>query len=180
MKLTIKDMVCPRCEEAVTEILTSLELTPVKVTLGHVEIAEEVLTKSMKSKLAAKLLARGFELLDTPQDATIEIIKKAVVKHVRSPHECRLKLSGCLEEQLHASYDTLSRLFSAHEGMTIEKYHVAQRVEWVKELMSRGNLTVSEIAHITGYSSLSHLSRQFKAVTGQTPTQYLSGERSGK
>lgn len=174
MKLTIKDMVCPRCEEAVTEILLTLGLTPVKVTLGHVEIAEELLDKSLKSKLASMLLLRGFELLDTPAEATIEAIKKAVVNHVRSPHECRLKLSGCLEEHLHSSYDTLSRLFSAKEGMTIEKYHVAQRVEWVKELMSRGNLTVSEIAHITGFSSLSHLSRQFKAVTGLTPTEYLA------
>ena len=174
MKLTVKDMVCPRCVEAVTEILHSLELTPVKVTLGHVEIAEERLSKSVKSKLATRLKARGFELLDTPEDAIIESIKKAVVKHVRSPHECRLKLSGCLEEQLHSSYDTMSRLFSSREGMTIEKYHVSQRVEWVKELMSRGNLTVSEISHITGYSSLSHLSRQFKAVTGMTPTEYLA------
>ncbi len=75
----------------------------------------------------------------------------------------------------------MSRVFSAHEGRTLEKYQMAQRVEWVKELLGYGQYTISEIADMTGYSSTAHLSRQFKSVTGLTPTEYLrtSMERRG-
>ena len=72
------------------------------------------------------------------------------------------------------SFDTISRMFSQLEGRTIEKYHIAQKVERVKELLAYGGRTLEEIADITGYSSASHLSRQFKAVTGLTPTQFVS------
>lgn len=111
----------------------------------------------------------------------VEKIKRAVIEHVRQPGECRLNLSACLERHIGATYDTMSRVFSAHEGRTLEKYQMAQRVEWVKELLGYGQYTISEIADMTGYSSTAHLSRQFKSVTGLTPTEYLrtSMERRG-
>lgn len=167
-------MVCPRCVEAVTETLRSLGLEPVEVTLGSVILPGETMSKPMHSRLADALEARGFELIDSPADATVEALKRAITEHVRTPHECRLKLSRCLENQFNVPYDTLSRLFTAREGRSVEKFHIAERVAWVMELINRGDKTVSEIAHITGYSSLSHLSRQFKSVTGQTPSEYIA------
>ena len=97
---------------------------------------------------------------------------------MRQADRCRLNLSACLEEHLHIPYDTLSRIFSSLEGRTVEKYQIAQRVEWVKELLGYGEMTVSEIADYTGYSSAAHLSRQFKSVTGLTPTEYLRATAS--
>ncbi|MDE6135803.1 MAG: AraC family transcriptional regulator, partial [Muribaculaceae bacterium] len=82
-------------------------------------------------------------------------------------------LSACIEEHLGQSYDTLSRLFSQREGRTIEKYHIALKIDYVKELLSLRNMTLAEIADMTGYSGAAHLSRQFKAVTGMTPGEYV-------
>lgn len=174
MKLGIKNMVCPRCVEAVTEIFHSLGLEPEEVTIGSVTIPDKTMGKPMHTHLEEALKARGFELIDSPADATVEALKRAITKHVRTPHECRLKLSRCLEGQFNVPYDTLSRLFSTREGRSIEKFHVSERVAWVTELINRGDKTVSEIAHITGYSSLSHLSRQFKSVTGLSPSEYIA------
>lgn len=173
MNLAVKNMVCPRCIEAVTEVVGNLGLTPVEVTLGRVVIAEDKIGDEVKTRLNTALKDRGFELIESPVDVTLATLKQLIVEHVRSPHTCRLKLSDCLESQLNTPYDTLSRLFSAHEGMTIEKFHIATRIVWVKELMHRGDLTISEIAHITGYSSLPHLSRQFKSIIGMTPSEYI-------
>ncbi|MDE6377126.1 MAG: AraC family transcriptional regulator [Duncaniella sp.] len=174
MKLGIKNMVCPRCVEAVTDTLHSLGIDPEEVTIGSVTLPCETMSKPMRTRLAAALEARGFELIDSPADATVEALKRAIAEHVRTPHECRLKLSRCLENQFNVPYDTLSRLFTSREGRSVEKFHIAERVAWVTELINRGDKTVSEIAHITGYSSLSHLSRQFKSVMGVTPSEYIA------
>uniref|UniRef100_UPI00272ABCDB helix-turn-helix domain-containing protein n=1 Tax=uncultured Duncaniella sp. TaxID=2768039 RepID=UPI00272ABCDB len=86
-------------------------------------------------------------------------------------------LSECLSRHLNVSYDTVSRVFSQKEGRTLEKYHIAQKVERVKELLQHNEYTLSEIADMVDYSSAAHLSRQFKSVTGMTPTEYLKGPR---
>ena len=87
-------------------------------------------------------------------------------------HDCRFNLSACLQDHLNTDYGTLSKIFSATEGRTIEKYSIAQRVEFAKELLSYGEMTISEVADRAGYSSVAHLSRQFKTQTGMTPSQF--------
>lgn len=104
--------------------------------------------------------------------------KEAIRHHVRDEIECKYKLSACIEDQVGVHFDTVSRIFSRVEGQTVEHYHIAQRVEYVKELIQRGGLLLEVIAEMTGFSSGAHLSRQFKAVTGETPSAYA--RRLGK
>ena len=172
MEILIKGMVCHHCVEAVERVLQSAGLTPVNVVLGRAEIKEHLDGPALL--MLDKLLEHeGFERILDADSLLVEKVKRAVIEHVRKPNECRLNLSACLEKHLGATYDTMSRVFSAREGRTLEKYQMAQRVEWVKELLGYGQYTISEIADMTGYSSTAHLSRQFKSVTGLTPTEYL-------
>jgi len=172
MEILIKGMVCHHCVEAVGRVLQSAGLTPVNVVLGRAEIKENLDGQALQ--MLDKLLEHeGFERILDADSLLVEKVKRAVIEHVRKPSECRLNLSACLEQHLGATYDTMSRVFSAREGRTLEKYQMAQRVEWVKELLGYGQHTISEIADMTGYSSTAHLSRQFKSVTGLTPTEYL-------
>lgn len=173
MEIIIKGMVCNHCIEAVERVLRTSGLTPVSVTLGRAEIKEN-LDDAALQMLDSLLENEGFSRIVDAESRLVDSIKRAVIDHVRRPGECRLNLSACLEKHLGVSYDTMSRVFSAHEGRTIEKYQMAQRVEWVKELLGYGQYTVSEIADMTGYSSTAHLSRQFKSLTGMTPTEYLN------
>lgn len=180
MEILIKGMVCHHCVEAVERVLRSAGLTPVSVTLGRAEVKQQ-LDGPATMMLDRLLENEGFTRILDADSLLVEKIKRAVIEHVRQPGECRLNLSACLERHIGATYDTMSRVFSAHEGRTLEKYRMAQRVEWVKELLGYGQYTISEIADMTGYSSTAHLSRQFKSVTGLTPTEYLrtSMERRG-
>ncbi|MCM1522243.1 MAG: helix-turn-helix domain-containing protein [Muribaculaceae bacterium] len=171
MRLKIKGMVCNHCVEAVRRVLSEAGLTVKNVSLGEAEV-EESLDDDALRMLDSLLASQGFSRPISPDEALVERIKQAVIRHVRAADRCRLNLSACLEEHLHTPYDTLSRVFSSLEGRTVEKYQIAQRVEWVKELLGYGEMTVAEIADYTGYSSAAHLSRQFKSVTGLTPSQY--------
>lgn len=172
MEILIKGMVCHHCVEAVERVLHSAGLSIESVSLGKAEI-KETLDGDALNMLDRLLENEGFERILDADSLLIDKVKRTVIQHVRQPDECRLNLSACLEKHIGASYDTMSRVFSAHEGRTIEKYQMAQRVEWVKELLGYGRYTISEIADMTGYSSTAHLSRQFKSVTGLTPTEYL-------
>lgn len=173
MTIAIKGMVCRHCMDAVRNILTSLAVDPDKtdVTLGEVSVPDETVTADFLAALDRELTAHGFSRILNADDRMVEETKRAIIAHVRS-HDCHFNLSACLQDQLHTEYGTLSKLFSAHEGRTIEKYSIAQRVEYAKELLSYGELTISETADKAGYSSVAHLSRQFKAVTGMTPSAY--------
>lgn len=174
MKINIRNMVCRHCVEAVERILAGLGLDVRSVELGVADIACPQLSDSRMAALDAALLAAGFERVVSPDEILVERTRRAIIDHVRSASECRLNLSACLESHLGVPYDAISRTFSALEGRTIEKYQIAQKVEWVKEMMGYGDMTLSEIADRADYSSVAHLSRQFKAVTGLTPTQYMA------
>ncbi len=174
MQLIVKGMVCQHCVEALRRVLEGSGLTVESVELGRAVVSGEI-DDNMLGRLDRMLAEQGFSRAKSADEALVERIKQTVMEHVRRPDECRLNLSACLEKHLNTPYDTLSRIFTAVEGRTIEKYQIAQRVEHVKELLGYGEHTVSEIADLTGYSSTAHLSRQFKAVTGLTPTQYLRG-----
>lgn len=172
MELLIKNMVCRHCVEAVRDILSRLELSPVSVELGRADISAERLTPLQLEALDDALSAAGFARITDPDAAMVEQVKQAVMHHVRSEDECRLNLSECIERQLKAPYDAVSRVFSRREGRTVESYCTAQRIERVKELLEYGELTLSEIAWKTGFSSPAHMSRRFKEITGLTPSAY--------
>ncbi|MDE5625097.1 MAG: helix-turn-helix domain-containing protein [Muribaculaceae bacterium] len=173
MDIMIKNMVCRHCMRAVETILEKLGIHNAEIMLGTVRIPDEELAGISLEDLDRELEADGFERISDRNAMIVENIKKTIIRHVRIERECPRNLSACLEKHLDITYDTASRIFSAQEGRTIEKYFIAQKIELVKELMGYNQMSISEIADLAGYSSVSHLSRQFKEVTGLTPSQYL-------
>ncbi len=172
-ELYIKNMVCQRCILVVKDELAKLNLVPAKVELGYV-VLEDTLDEEKTARLSRSLNAQGFELLDNSRTRLIENIKNLIIRQIHHQDTLDLKVnwSDLLADQLHQDYNTLSTLFSSVEGITVEQYIIRQKIERVKELLFYDELTLSEIAYKVGYSSVQHLSTQFKKVTGQTPTQY--------
>lgn len=178
MKLVIKNMVCARCLMAVQQLLHDLGIETTSVSLGEADIQGD-LSPELYAKVKQSLSAIGFELIESPEKELVERTKHAIIEHVRKDGGCQFNLSACIENHVGVDARKLSRLFSAYEGRTIENYMMCQRIEYVKELLGYGQLTLSEISYKLGFSSVAHLSRTFKQVTGMTPTQYreVSGER---
>jgi AraC-like DNA-binding protein len=173
MNLYIKNMVCHRCKLAVENELQKLKLHPLKIELGEVIIKEDVLDKKQKLQLKNNLEQLGFELLDDKKHKLIEQIKTLIIQSVHYNKEQPSKnYSDFIAENLHHDYSYLSKLFSETEGITIEQFIINQKIEKVKELLVYDEKTLSEIAFETGYSSVAHLSSQFKKVTGLTPTAF--------
>lgn len=165
-------MVCSRCEMAVKTIFEKMEIPILSMQLGEVEISEN-LNEDQKRVLSENLKALGFELLDDKISKTIERIKNVIVDVVHYQNEkLKINLSSYLVEDLKQDYSALSNLFSETEGITIEHYFIAQKIEKVKELLIYNELSLSEIAFQLNYSSVAHLSNQFKKTTGITPTQF--------
>lgn len=174
MKLYIRNMVCSRCKMVVKAELEKIGLHPTNIDLGEVEITEQPDPGKLE-EIDATLKQSGFELIDSRKSRIIEKLKNLLVKLVHhSSENLDVNLSSYLSEQLHYEYNYLSNLFSEVEGTTIEKYFIAQKTEKVKELLMYNELTLSEIAYRMGYSSVAHLSAQFKKQTGLTPTFYKS------
>lgn len=172
MKLYIKNMVCGRCEMAVRATLEQLQITIISIQLGEVELSGN-LEENQKQSLAQNLNALGFELLDDKISKTIERIKNLIIDLVHYQNEkLKINLSTYLAEDLMQDYSTLSNLFSETEGITIEHYFIAQKIERAKELLLYNELTLSEIAIQLNYSNVAHLSNQFKKVTGFTPSHF--------
>ncbi|MBS1683995.1 MAG: helix-turn-helix transcriptional regulator [Bacteroidetes bacterium] len=172
MKLYVKNMVCKRCKMVVKDELVKFGLHPSSVELGEVVIQEE-LDEGQKEKLNTIMLSYGFELIDDKKSRIIEKIKTLIVELVHySEEQLPVKLSEHISSQIHHDYNYLSNLFSAVEGITIEKYFITQRIERVKELIAYDELSLSEIAVKMNYSSIAYLSRQFKQVTGFTPSNF--------
>ena len=177
----IKNMVCRHCVAAVEKILEELGITDADVTLGRVVIPAEKENDFPLERFDRMLEDNGFERILDRNTLIVEKIKETIIRHVRIERHCPLNLSACLERHLgNISYDTASRIFSNREGRTIEKYFIAQKIELVKELLEYQQMTLNEIADMTGYSSVSHLSRQFKEVTGISPSQYLRQDNSNR
>lgn len=179
--LHIKNMVCDRCIEAVSEELKAADITYQEVQLGSVSGISA--TEQQLALLEQQLNKRGFQLLQDGNEQLVSNIKNAVLQSIQHPEILKNQNhSAYLERTLEKDYTALSRVFSAVTGNTIEKYIIRQRVERAKELISYGELSISEIAHHLGYSSVQHLSTQFKKITGVTPSQYLKSkdfERKG-
>jgi AraC-like DNA-binding protein len=172
MKLYIKNMVCGRCEMAVQLELEKMQISILSMQLGEVELSRD-LEETEKQTLAKNLNALGFELLDDKISKTIERIKNLIIDLVHYQNEkLKINLSTYLSEDLKQDYSTLSNLFSETEGTTIEHYFIAQKIERAKELLLYNELTLSEIAIQLHYSTVAHLSNQFKKVTGFTPSHF--------
>lgn len=165
-------MVCGRCEMAVKKILEEMKITALSVKLGEVEITAD-LDANQKQLLSKNLNALGFELLDDKISKTIERIKNRIVNLVHyQKDQLKINLSTYIADDLKQDYSALSNLFSETEGITIEHYFIAQKIERVKELLIYNELSLSEIAFQMNYSSVAHLSNQFKKTTGITPSQF--------
>lgn len=172
MKLYVRNMACLSCKVVVTEALKELEIEPIKVELGEIEIREG-LTDVEKQKLNNKIKKVGLELLENKQGAIIEKIRKVVVDYVYHTEEKLItNFSDYISKKLNYSYTYLSNLFSEVEVSTIEQYVIAMKIERIKELIMFKDLTLTEISYKLHYSSVAHLSTQFKKVTGLTPTHF--------
>lgn len=170
-------MVCNHCVAAVRRALSDLDLPVVTVEIGRAEIDCTPDSDGMH-RIARRLEESGFELISDPEKDLVESIKREIIMLVRSSEPVDIRLSDYLVSKLHRDYNSMSRLFSAHERRTIERYMMLQKIERVKELLLDGELNVSEIAYITGFSSNAHLSRRFKEITGMTPSEFrLTGHR---
>lgn len=164
-------MVCPRCMKAVEQILHSVKARPVKIQLGEV-LLQETLSATQLESVAAQLKQLGFELLDDARKQLIEKIKAIIIDHIHYTEDEKFIFSEVLSKELHKEYSILSKLFSETEGITIEQFVILQKIEKVKELLAYNEMNLNEISFKLGYSSVAHLSAQFKKVTGQTPTQF--------
>ncbi|MCO6163916.1 AraC family transcriptional regulator [Flavobacterium sp. NRK F7] len=170
--LHIKNMVCNRCIMVVTSELEKLEHALISVELGKV-IFKNDLSQNDKLTISEKLQAYGFEILDDANSKTIEKIKTLLIDLVQNQNNSlKLTLSDYLAQQLHQDYSKLSNLFSNVEGVSIEKYYILLKIEKVKELIVYDEWTLSEIADVLNYSSVAHLSNQFKKVTGFSPSYF--------
>jgi AraC-like DNA-binding protein len=179
MTLFIKNMVCARCERTVERLLAGAGFLVKNVRLGEVDIEGE-LSPAQKADLEIVLWGEGFELLDDRNSRLVSQIKQLLINEIHHGAEQKpetMNFSDFLSKKTGHAYSHLSRLFSSVEGMTIEKYIIAQKIERVKELLVYDELTLSEIAWRLSYSSVQHLSNQFRQVTGLTPTEFKNNHR---
>lgn len=173
MELLIKNMVCERCKRVVRAELRQLGYTPLRVDLGSVSILESVEGTAL-AQLSAMLEANGFELISNRKAALVNDIKQLIMSTIRNPplHKQTPPLSDWLARRMGYDYTYLSSLFSTSEGMTIERYAIAQKIELAKEWLLYDEMSLTDIADQLQYSSVQHLSTQFKQLTGLSPTAF--------
>ena len=172
MKLYIKNMVCIRCKMVVKAELEKLRLHYTTVELGEVDVMETI-TPQQHDQFRDALMNSGLELMDDKKSVLIQKIKTVIVELVHYSEEpLTVKFSEYLSKKLNHDYTYLANLFSEVQGTTIEKFHIAHKIERVKELLVYNELSLTEIAFQMHYSSVAHLSNQFKKVTGLTPSHF--------
>ncbi len=165
-------MVSARCKIMVKTELKKLGLHFIVVDLGEVEIME-TLSASQREELKIALLASGLELMDDKKAMLIEKIKNVVIEMVHYSEELpKINFSSFLSEKLNYDYTYLANLFSEVQGTTIEQFIISHKIERIKELMIYGELNITEISQQMNYSSVAHLSSQFKKVTGLSPSHF--------
>ena len=172
MKLYIKNMVCIRCKMVVKDVLTNLGLHYTVVELGETEILENI-SPAQRELVKTGLLKAGLELMDDKKSVLIQRIKNIIIDLVHYSEEpLRVNLSEYLSQKVNRDYTYIANLFSEVQGTTIEKFFIAHKIERVKELLVYNQLSLTDIAYKMHYSSVAHLSNQFKKVTGLTPTYF--------
>lgn len=176
--LHVKNMVCPRCVMVVRQTLEELGFKVVEVELGQAVVQTD--ESIPLDQVEEKFKEYGFELIRGRHRQLVEQIKTLLIRYVqKSEHaEESPKLSNYLSKELHQNYSSLSSAFSESEDTTIEKYVIHLKIERVKELLSYGEMTLSEIAYRLNYSSVAYLSNQFKQITGMSVTDYKKARDS--
>lgn len=170
MILYIKYMVSLRCKMMVREELKKLDLDYLNIDLGRVEIMGEI-TPEKRETLRENLAKSGLELLDDKRAILIERIKNVIVEMVHYTDEIpKVNYSDYISEKLNHDYTYLSNIFSEVKGITIQHYIIMHKIERVKELLLYDELNLTEIAYMLNYSSVAHLSNQFKKITGLSPS----------
>lgn len=167
-------MVCHRCLLAIENVMTNASIPFLKVIVGEIHLREKI-SEEQYALLKTHLADIGLELIDNRMSGLIEKIKQLVIKKARneaSEKESKMNLSIYLSQNLYHEYTYLSALFSSVEGRTIENYFIQQRIEKVKELLVYNEMTLAAIAFEMDYSSVAHLSNQFKQITGLTPSHF--------
>lgn len=171
--LYIKNMVCHRCIKVVNDELTKLGYEVSKITLGEALIKSSETSPDV-SEIRKVLLENGFDLVDDKNSKLIEKIKVLIIDKIHHQNEKleKFSFSKYLSNNLGVNYSHLSSVFSSFEGITIEKFIIKQKIEKAKELLTYDELTLSEISFMLGYSSVQHLSNQFKQITGLNPSYF--------
>jgi AraC-like DNA-binding protein len=165
-------MVSARCKMAVKEELKKMNLHFIVVELGEVEIMEE-LSAQQWSELKSALLVSGLELMDDKRAVLIEKIKNVITEMIHDTDEMpKMNYSDFISQKLNYDYTYLSNLFSEIKGMTIQQFIIVHKIEKAKELIMYGELNLTEISYKLHYSSVAHLSNQFKKITGMSPSQF--------
>jgi len=173
IKIAVKNMVCNRCIKVIKEELLLNNIDFVKVDLGVIELVTAV-SDDEKEKLITLLKKEGFELVEDREATIVNKIKSLIIEniHYQKVKQESQNFSDFLVDHLKVEYPYLSKLFSEIESKTIEHFTIEQKIERAKELLTYNQLTLSQISYDLNYSSPQHLSRQFKKVTGFTPTQF--------
>ncbi len=172
MKLYIKYMVSLRCKMMVTEELKRMGLHYALIDLGMVEVLEDM-TLKQRDQFKLNLALSGLELLDDKKSILIEKIKSVIVEMIHYSEELpRVNYSEHISQKLNYDYTYLSNIFSEVKGITIQQFIIIHKIERVKELLLYDELNLTEISHKLHYSSVAHLSNQFKKITGLSPSFY--------
>jgi len=178
-KLLIKNMVCQRCVMTVKDILHKNAIPFENVSLGEVDLTRKLADDELKD-LQTSLNKVGFELIETRVNKIVEDIKQRILEYLAMGMDSQnIKLSSFITQKINYDYSYLSDLFSSIEGKTIEQFFILQRIEKVKELIVYDQLSLTEISYQTGFSSVHHLSAQFKKITGLSPSHFkkIAGEK---
>jgi AraC-like DNA-binding protein len=179
MKYFVKHMISNPCKMFVKQELTKLGISYNSVELGEVDVSEK-LSYNQKELLKNSLKSYGLEVVDDRRTVLVEKIKAIIIDLVYySDESANMKLSYILSEKLQLNYNYLAKVFTEELGITVEKYAILQRIEHIKELMMYGEMNMTQIANKLNYSSVAHLSLQFKKVTGYSPSMFrqLTGNR---
>ncbi|MBC7746214.1 MAG: helix-turn-helix transcriptional regulator [Flavobacterium sp.] len=172
MKLYVKNMVSVRCKIIVKQELTKLGLHFIIVELGEVEIMENI-SAYQREEVKLALLSSGLELMDDKRSVLIEKIKNTIVEMIHHTGELiKSNFSDYLSAKLNYDYTYMANLFSEVQGTTIEQFIISHKIERIKELIIYDELNITEIAWKLNYSSVAHLSNQFKKVTGLSPSHF--------
>jgi len=179
--LFIKNMVSRSCIILLREKIENLGVKVIDIRLGRIEIAYN--PEIVKEDTIIKTIEQyGFGIIREKEKILVENIKQAVIDliyHMNNIDSIARK-SDYLVERLGMNYQQISKLFSRHEGITLERYIILMKIEKIKELVDRGEFTLSEIAYMMDYSSVQHLSNQFKKITGMTVSEYKNSNKSNR
>ncbi len=170
--LYVKNMVCHRCILTVSNIFNNLQISLMNIKLGKVLLKQQ-LQRHQYDELNKALGNVGLELIESRTSKIIEDTKRAVREYIEDGLDGqRFKLSTFIASKLHYDFGYVSDMFSAAEGITLERYFLLQRIEKAKQLIQQNEYSFSQVAYELGFSSVHHLSAQFKKLTGYTPTQF--------